>query len=81
VEIGYLFHPTALEHPLFDELFEASDAGVQVFINQDQDATTKVQNGLNSRFAPRGRYSWQEESHVQFNKWLVQRYKKHWPTP
>ena len=34
VEIGYLFHPTALEHPLFDELFEASDAGVQVFINQ-----------------------------------------------
>ena len=79
VEIGYLFHPTALEHPLFDELFEASDAGVQVFINQDQDATTKVQNGLNSRFAPRGKYSWQEESHVQFNRWLVQRYRKHWP--
>ena len=80
VEIGYLFHPTALEHPLFDELFEASDAGVQVFINQDQDATTKVQNGLNSRFAPRGKYSWQEESHVQFNRWLVQRYRKHWPS-
>ncbi len=79
VEIGYLFHPTALEHPLFEELFEASDAGVQVFINQDQDATTKVQNGLNSRFAPRGKYSWQEESHVQFNRWLVQRYRKHWP--
>lgn len=79
VEIGYLFHPTALEHPLFDELFEASDAGVQVFINQDQDATTKVQNGLTSRFAPRGKYSWQEESHVQFNRWLVQRYRKHWP--
>ena len=79
VEIGYLFHSTALEHPLFDELLEASDAGVQVFIKQDQDATTKVQNGLNSRFAPRGKYSWQEESHIQFNKWLVQRYKEHWP--
>jgi hypothetical protein len=33
---------------------------------------------LRSRFAPRGRYSWQEESHVQFNRWLVQRYRRHW---
>ena len=32
-----------------------------------------------SRFAARGRYSWQEESHVQFNRWLVQRYRRHWP--
>jgi len=79
LEIGYLFHPTALEHPMFDHLLEISDAGVQVFVKQDQDATTKVQRGLHSRFAARGRYSWQEESHVQFNKWLVQRYRKHWP--
>jgi hypothetical protein len=56
-----------------------SDAGVQVFVKQDQDATTKVQRGLNSRFAVRGRYSWQEESHIQFNNWLVARYRKHWP--
>ena len=55
-----------------------SDAGVQVFVQQDQDATMKVQRGLNSRFAPRGRYSWQEESHVQFNRWLVQRYRSAW---
>jgi phenylpropionate dioxygenase-like ring-hydroxylating dioxygenase large terminal subunit len=79
VEIGYLLHPTALEHPMFDQLFQASDAGVQVFVRQDQDATTKVQRGLRSRFAPRGRYSWQEETHVQFNRWLVQRYRRHWP--
>jgi len=79
VEIGYLFHPSAREHPLFDELFKMSDAGVQVFVQQDQDATTKVQRGLHSRFIPRGRYSWQEESHVQFNRWLVQRYRRHWP--
>ena len=50
---------------------------MQVFVRQDQDATTKVQRGLRSRFAPRGRYSWQEESHVQFNRWLVQRYRQH----
>ena len=80
VEIGYLFHPSALEHPMFDHLLQMSDAGVQVFVRQDQDATTKVQRGMHSRFAARGRYSWQEASHVQFNRWLVQRYRRHWPT-
>ncbi len=79
LEIGYLFHPTALEDPMFDALFQMSDAGVQVFVKQDQDATTKVQRGMHSRFAARGRYSWQEESHVQFNRWLVQRYRDNWP--
>jgi hypothetical protein len=77
LEIGYLFHPSALEDPLFEQKLELSDMGVQVFVRQDQDATTKVQRGLRSRFAPRGRYSWQEESHVQFNRWLVQRYRRH----
>jgi hypothetical protein len=65
---------------MFDYLFKMSDEGVQVFVKQDQDATTKVQRGMHSRFAPRGRYSWQEESHVQFNRWLVQRYRRHWPS-
>jgi phenylpropionate dioxygenase-like ring-hydroxylating dioxygenase large terminal subunit len=78
VEIGYIFHPSALDDPLFEEKMVLSDAGVQVFVRQDQDATTKVQQGLNSRFAPRGRYSWQEESHVQFNRWLTQRYQAAW---
>ena len=76
VEIGYLFHPSALEDPLFEQKLQLSDVGVQVFVQQDQDATTKVQRGLRSRFAPRGRYSWQEESHVQFNRWLVKRYRR-----
>lgn len=79
VEIGYIFHPSSLEDPLFEQKLKLSDAGVQVFVEQDQDATTKVQQGLRSRFAPRGRYSWQEESHIQFNRWLVQRYNAHWP--
>ena len=79
VEIGYLFHPSAMDNPMFDHLYAMSDAGVQVFVKQDQDATTKVQRGMHSRFAARGRYSWQEESHVQFNRWLVQRYRAAWP--
>jgi phenylpropionate dioxygenase-like ring-hydroxylating dioxygenase large terminal subunit len=80
VEIGYIFHPDSLDDPLFDAKLELSDAGVQVFVKQDQDATMKVQRGLRSRYAPRGRYSWQEESHVQFNRWLVQRYRAKWPS-
>ncbi len=81
VEIGYLVHPEALEHPDFDELLARSDAGVQVFVEQDQDATTKVQRGMGSRFAARGRYSWQETTHWELNRWLVQRYRRHWPAP
>ena len=61
---------------MFEHKFKLGDAGVQVFVKQDQDATTKVQRGV-VRGAARGRYSWQEESHVQFNRWLVQRYRKH----
>ncbi len=77
IEIGYIFHPSALDDPLFEHKLKLTDVGVQVFVEQDTDATTKVQRGLRSRFAPRGRYSWQEESHVQFNRWLVQRYRRH----
>jgi len=75
VEIGYIFHPSALEDPLFEHKLKLTDVGVQVFVEQDQDATRKVQRGLRSRFAPRGRYSWQEESHVRFNRWLTRRYR------
>jgi hypothetical protein len=42
-------------------------------------ADTMVQRGLQSRFAPRGRYSWQEETLSQLYRWLVQRYRAHWP--
>ena len=80
VEIGYIFHPSALDDPLFERKMALSDAGVQVFVEQDQDATARVQRGLRSRYAPRGRYSWQEESHIQFNRWLVQRYRRAWPS-
>ena len=79
IEIGTLLHPDTFEHPMFEQLLEATTAGIQVFVQQDQDVTTKVQVGLKSRFARRGRYSWQEESHVQFNRWLVKRYNQRWP--
>jgi phenylpropionate dioxygenase-like ring-hydroxylating dioxygenase large terminal subunit len=79
IDIGYCFHPQQLETPLFDKLFEAAQAGVDNFNVQDVYADTMVQRGLRSRFGPRGRYSWQEETLSQLNRWLVQRYRAHWP--
>jgi phenylpropionate dioxygenase-like ring-hydroxylating dioxygenase large terminal subunit len=79
IDIGYCFDPSQLEVPLFDRLFEAAQAGVDNFNVQDVYADLMVQKGLRSRYGPRGRYSWQEGTLPQFNRWLVQRYRKYWP--
>jgi hypothetical protein len=47
-------------------------------IAQDMHVDELVQQGLRSRFAPRGRYSWQEGAQGQFNHWLVPRYRAGW---
>ncbi|MCU1458209.1 MAG: putative oxidoreductase [Actinomycetia bacterium] len=79
IQIGYCFEESALQDPMFEYLFAQAEAGVDNFNVQDVYADTMTQIGLNSRFAPRGRYSWQEETLAQFNRWLVQRYRRHWP--
>jgi len=79
IDIGYCFDPTALKVPLFEQLFAAAEAGVNNFNVQDVYANMMTQRGLRSRFGPRGRYSWQEGTLPQFNRWLVQRYQRHWP--
>jgi hypothetical protein len=35
-----------------------------------------MQVGLGSRFAPRGRYSHEEEVLARFNRWLLARYRR-----
>lgn len=79
IRIGYCLDRSALDHPLFEYLFEQAKDGVNNFNVQDVHADEQVQKGLRSRFAPRGRYSWQEEPLRQFNRWLVTRYRRHWP--
>ena len=79
IQIGYCLEPSALEDPLFDYLFKAAEEGVNNFNQQDIYVDAMTQMGLNSHLAPRGRYSWQEETLVQFNRWLVKRYREHWP--
>jgi hypothetical protein len=65
--------------PLFEQLFAAAEAGVNNFNVQDVYANTLTQRGLRSRFGPRGRYSWQEGTLPQLNRWLVDRYRRYWP--
>lgn len=79
IHIGYCFESSALKDPMFEYLFEAAEAGVNNFNVQDIYADEMTQKGLNSYLAPRGRYSWQEETLVQFNRWLVKRYRQSWP--
>jgi hypothetical protein len=47
-------------------------------IAQDLHVDKLVQVGLRSRFAPRGRYSWQEGAQQAFNRWLTPRYQACW---
>ena len=79
IHIGYCFEPSAIDDPMFEYLFKAAEDGVNNFNVQDVYVDEMTQRGLNSRHAPRGRYSWQEETLVQFNRWLVKRYRAHWP--
>jgi phenylpropionate dioxygenase-like ring-hydroxylating dioxygenase large terminal subunit len=79
ISIGYCFDPAALREPLFDLLFEQAKSGVNNFNVQDVHVDEMVQRGLHSRFAPRGRYSWQEQTLSRLNRWLVRRYRRHWP--
>jgi hypothetical protein len=79
IHIGYCFDPAAPELPLFDKLLEAAEAGVNNFNVQDIWVDTMVQKGLRSRFGPHGRLSWQEQTLQQLNRWLVTRYRAHWP--
>lgn len=79
ITIGYCFDPGALREPLFDLLFEQAKAGVNNFNVQDVHVDERVQRGLHSRFAVRGRFSWQEDTLRQLNRWLVKRYRHYWP--
>jgi phenylpropionate dioxygenase-like ring-hydroxylating dioxygenase large terminal subunit len=75
LSMSYVFPKSTTEHPLFQRNLEMAVKGVEYFNNQDLPANTAVQMGLKSRFAPRGRYSWQESVLASFNSWLVEHYR------
>jgi phenylpropionate dioxygenase-like ring-hydroxylating dioxygenase large terminal subunit len=75
---GSLYLPEAMEDPGFEEKRALNDDYTAHIVAQDLHVDLLVQQGLGSKFAPRGRYSWQEDAQHQFNEWLVERYWREW---
>jgi phenylpropionate dioxygenase-like ring-hydroxylating dioxygenase large terminal subunit len=77
-DTGILVAPGAAQDPAFAPRLDMIMTSAGKIIAQDMHVDGLVQVGLRSRFAPRGRYSWQEGAQGQFNQWLVKRYQATW---
>jgi hypothetical protein len=78
MSIGWLVRPGAMEEPLFDARMAMNMSAAMEITAQDLHVDELVQIGLQSKFAPRGRYSWQEQAQRDLNVWLVERYRRAW---
>jgi len=78
MDFGLLFAPGAMKDPGFSYKLEAINNAMTAITLQDLHVDKLVQAGLRSRFAIRGRYSWQEGAQRQLNCWLVPRYQTAW---
>ncbi len=76
--MGSLVLPDAMQNPMFDALMKINQESVSEIVAQDLHVDAMVHLGLKSKFAPRGRYSWQEGAQRQFNLWLVDHYRAGW---
>ena len=78
MDTGLLFAPGATSDADFQENLDKTMVTALEIMGQDQHVDNLVQVGLRSRFARRGRYSWQEGAQQQLNSWLVPRYQAAW---
>lgn len=78
MDTGVLVAPGADRDPGFRHKMDMTMAAAVEIMDQDQHVDELVQVGLRSRFAVRGRYSWQEGAQQAFNSWLVPRYQDTW---
>lgn len=78
MDTGVLVAPGASADPGFGHRMKMNMAAAEEIISQDFHVDAQIQIGLRSRFATRGRYSWQEGAQQEFNSWLVPRYKAAW---
>lgn len=75
---GWLAAPGAKSEPLFKERLKVNlDTSAEIAA-QDVHVDGLIPIGLRSRYAARGRYSWQEQAQREFNAWLVKRYDAEW---
>jgi phenylpropionate dioxygenase-like ring-hydroxylating dioxygenase large terminal subunit len=72
---GWLAAPGATAQPLFKERLDMNLQTSAEIAAQDIHVDTQIPIGLRSRYAVRGRYSWQEQAQREFNHWLVKRYR------
>lgn len=77
LRMAWLFPESTLKSPGFEWSFEMQNAVNQVINDQDTYTNERMQLGQRSRFTARGRYSWQEGTLPQMNRWLTLRYLKH----
>jgi phenylpropionate dioxygenase-like ring-hydroxylating dioxygenase large terminal subunit len=77
-DTGLLVASGASLDPAFPHRLEMIMTSAGKIIAQDMHVDAQVQKGLRSRFARRGRYSWQEGAQGQFNHWLIPRYRTTW---
>ena len=77
-DTGILVAPGASKDPGFAHKLEMNLAASKHIIAQDMHVDELVQVGLRSRFAVRGKYSWQEGAQQALNSWLVPRYQSAW---
>jgi len=78
MDFGLLFAPGAMNEPAFSDRLDAINHVMAAITVQDLHVDKMVQVGLRSRFATRGRYSWQEGAQRLLNCWLVPRYQAAW---
>lgn len=78
MDTGVLVAPGAMADPSYEPRMAMNMAAAMAIIAQDFHVDARVQLGLRSRFAARGRYSWQEGAQQAFNSWLVPRYQSAW---
>ncbi len=78
MDTGLLFAPGAMEDKAFQHKLDMIMAAAGAIIAQDLHVDELVQKGLRSRYAVRGRYSWQEGAQSAFNGWLNHRYQAAW---
>lgn len=78
MDFGLLFAPGAMDEPAFPHRLDAIQQTMMAITVQDLHVDELVQVGLRSKYARRGRYSWQEGAQRLLNGWLVPRYQAGW---
>lgn len=70
-----LYPKAAVESEGFDEVYRIYKERKQIAIDQDAATTEALQDGMNSKYAPRGPLSWMEGNIPHLNAWLLKRYQ------